>query len=428
LWKATSPDYFDLNECNQRDVFGAVHEKILAETLTRVLYPDDARTVGRHLRFLQEYFLVACSLADIVRRFRGEGGEWSKFADRIAIQLDDTHPAMAVAELMRRLLDDARLGWDQSWELTVRTFAYTNHTLLPEALDRGPVELFELAVPRHLDIIYEINRRFIAEVRARFPCDEGGIERMRLIEERPVKSVRMANLAVVGAHSTNGVSESHSDLFHTCRLKHITQMLSERLCNETNGVGARHGLLAVNPELAEFLTESSGDEWISDLDTLRALLPLAQEAAFRPRFRGIKRAAKARIVDWLKATQGRIDEPDSIFDCQIKRIHEYKRQLLNALRIIILDDRLAARGCHARRSVAHVVRRGEGGTVVCAGEAPHHVDQQRRRGDQCRSDYGRPDRGGVSRQLRRHLGAARDPGERRVGADLHCGLRGERCR
>ncbi|EQD56993.1 Glycosyl transferase, family 35, partial [mine drainage metagenome] len=165
LWKATSPDYFDLNEFNHGDFFGAVHEKIQAENLTRVLYPDDATAAGRHLRFLQEYFLVACSLADIVRRFRAEGGEWSTFADRIAIQLNDTHPAMAVAELMRVLLDDARLGWDQSWELTVRTFAYTNHTLLPEALERWPVELFELAVPRHLDIIYEINRRFLAEVR-----------------------------------------------------------------------------------------------------------------------------------------------------------------------------------------------------------------------------------------------------------------------
>ncbi len=344
LWKATSPDYFDLNEFNHGDFFGAVHEKILAENLTRVLYPDDATAAGRHLRFLQEYFLVACSLGDIVQRFRGEGGEWSKFSDRIAIQLNDTHPAMAVAELMRILLDDARLGWDQSWELTVRTFAYTNHTLLPEALERWPVELFELAVPRHLDIIYEINRRFLAEVRARFPCDEGRVERMSLIEERPVKSVRMANLAVVGAHSTNGVSEIHTDLLRTRTLKDFAQMLPERLSNETNGVSPRRWLLVANPELATLLTESIGEKWITDLGALRALLPLAQDAAFRARFREIKRTAKARLVDWLKATQGQIVDPDSIFDCQIKRIHEYKRQLLNVLHIIILYDRLRREG------------------------------------------------------------------------------------
>lgn len=344
LWKATSPDYFDLNEFNYGDFFGAVHEKILAETLTRVLYPDDATPAGRHLRFLQEYFLVACSLADIVRRFRGEGGEWPTFADRIAIQLNDTHPAMAVAELMRILLDDARLGWDQSWELTVRTFAYTNHTLLPEALERWPVELFELAVPRQLEIIYEINRRFLADVRARFPQDEGRIERMSLIEERPVKSVRMANLAVVGSHSTNGVSGIHSELLRTRTLKDFAQMLPERLRNETNGVSPRRWLLGANPELAELLTESIGEGWITDLGALRAIRPLAQDAAFRARFREVKRTAKTRFADWLKATQGRMVDPDSVFDCQIKRIHEYKRQLLNVLHIIILYDRLRREG------------------------------------------------------------------------------------
>ena len=344
LWKATSPDYFDLNEFNHGDFFGAVHDKILAENLTRVLYPDDAIRAGRHVRFLQEYFLVACSLADIVRRFRREGGEWSSLADRVAIQLNDTHPAMAVAELMRILLDEAGLGWDQSWELTVRTLAYTNHTLLPEALERWPVELFELALPRQLEIVYEINRRFLAEVEARFPRDEDRIERMSLIEERPVKSVRMASLAFVGAHSTNGVSAIHSELLRTRTLKDFAQMLPERLRNETNGVSPRRWLLLANPGLAELLIESIGEDWITDLPALRAVLPLARDEAFRTRFREIKRAAKTRFAHWLKATLGQTVDPESIFDCQIKRIHEYKRQLLNVLHIIILYDRLRREG------------------------------------------------------------------------------------
>ena len=347
LWEATSPDYFDLNEFNQGDFFGAVHDKILAENLTRVLYPDDATSAGRHLRFLQEYFLVACSLTDIVRRFRRAGGEWLQLADQVAIQLNDTHPAMAVAELMRILLDRARLGWDASWELTVRTLAYTNHTLLPEALERWPVELFEIALPRQLEIIYEINRRFLAEVRARFPRDEERVERMSLIEERPVKAVRMANLAIVGSHSTNGVSAIHSELLRTRTLKDFTQMLPERLHNETNGVTPRRWLLAANPGLADLLTRTLGEDWITDLGTLRALVPLAEDAEFRARFREVKHAAKGRFSDWLKSAMGETVDPGSIFDFQVKRIHEYKRQLLNVLHIIILYDRLRREGASA---------------------------------------------------------------------------------
>ena len=347
LWEATSPDYFDLNEFNHGDFFGAVHEKILAENLTRVLYPDDATSAGRHLRFLQEYFLVACSLADIVRRFRRTGGEWPSLADRVAIQLNDTHPAMAVAELMRILLDRARLGWEQSWELTVRTLAFTNHTLLPEALERWPVELFELALPRQLEIIYEINRRFLAEVRARFPRDEGRIERMSLIEERPVKAVRMANLAIVGSHSTNGVSQIHSSLLRSRTLKDLAQMLPERFRNETNGVTPRRWLLLANPELADLLTRTIGEGWITDLGKLRALVPLAEDAEFRARFRQVKHAAKVRFAGWVASTMGQTVDPQSLFDCQVKRIHEYKRQLLNVLHIIILYDRLRREGVNA---------------------------------------------------------------------------------
>ena len=347
LWEATSPDYFDLNEFNQGDFFGAVHDKILAENLTRVLYPDDATSAGRHLRFLQEYFLAACSLADIVRRFRRTGGEWASLADQVAIQLNDTHPAMAVAELMRILLDGARLGWEESWELTGRTLAYTNHTLLPEALERWPVALFEIALPRQLEIIYEINRRFLTEVRARFPRDEARIERMSLIEERPVKAVRMANLAIVGSHSTNGVSAIHSELLRTRTLKDFAQMLPERFHNQTNGVTPRRWLLSTNPGLADLLTQAIGEGWITDLGKLRALVPLAEDAEFRARFREVKHAAKIRFSAWLKSALGETVDPGSLFDFQVKRIHEYKRQLLNILHILILYDRLRREGTAA---------------------------------------------------------------------------------
>jgi starch phosphorylase len=345
LWQATAPDYFDLNEFNHGDFFGAVHDKILAENLTRVLYPDDATSAGRHLRFLQEYFLVACSLADIARRFRLAGGQWPQLPDLVAIQLNDTHPAMAVAELMRILLDEERLGWDQSWDLTVRTLAYTNHTLLPEALERWPVELFELALPRQLEIIYEVNRRFLTDVRARFPSDRELVERMSLIEEQPVKAVRMAHLAVVGSHSTNGVSAIHTDLLRSHTLKDFHDLLPGRFRNETNGVTPRRWLLAANPELAELLNQTIGENWITDLNELHALVPLADDAAFRARFREVKRAAKLRFAAWLKSTSGRTVDPESLFDCQIKRIHEYKRQLLNVLHIILLYDRLRRGAC-----------------------------------------------------------------------------------
>lgn len=212
LWGASTPDYFDLDEFNQGDFFGAVHDKLLTENITRVLYPSDSTSAGHQLRFLQEYFLVACSLADIVRRFRAGSRAWSALPDKVAIQLNDTHPALAVAELMRILLDEALLGWDESWDITTRTLAYTNHTLLPEAFERWPVSLFEMVLPRHLEIIYEINRRFLDEVRRCWPQDVGRVQRVSLIEEGEIKQVRMANLAVVGSHSTNGVSEIHTAL------------------------------------------------------------------------------------------------------------------------------------------------------------------------------------------------------------------------
>ncbi len=312
-----------------------------AETVTRVLYPDDSTVEGHALRFLQEYFLVCCSLADIVRRFR-RSNDWHALPDKVAIQLNDTHPAMAVAELMRILLDEAHLGWDEAWKLTVGTLAYTNHTLLPEALEKWPVGMFEILAPRLLEIVYEINRRFLDDVSSRHPGDAERLRRMSLIEEGPARQVRMAHLAVVGAHRTNGVAAIHSELLRTRLLKDFAEIWPERFTNKTNGVTPRRWLLLANPPLARLITEAIGDRWVTDLDRLEGLLPLADDAAFRKSFQKARRDAKVRFVDWLKQTTGQVVDPETMFDSQIKRIHAYKRQILNLLHIVVLYNRLRA--------------------------------------------------------------------------------------
>src|SRR5262247_3116387 len=340
LWEAGTPHAFDFGEFSSGDFVGAVHDQIAAETLTRVLYPDDSIDRGRALRFAQEYFLVACSLADIVVRFRRRGNDWHALPEKVAIQLNDTHPAMAVAELMRLLLDQAGLGWDEAWDLTTRTLAYTNHTLLPEALEKWPVHLFEVLLPRQLEIIYEINRRLLDDVRRRCPGDEARVVRSSLIEETPVKQVRMAHLAIVGSHSTNGVAEIHSRLLRTTVVQDFADLFPERFNNKTNGVTPRRWLLLANPDLAGLIIEALGDGWMTDLSQLRHLLPLADDAAFVADFQQAKRVAKARFADWLYASSAQRVNPDALFDCHIKRIHEYKRQLLNVLHIIVLYNRL----------------------------------------------------------------------------------------
>jgi starch phosphorylase len=340
LWKAGSASDFNFAGFSGGDFFGAVSDQVLAESLTRVLYPDDSTPRGRSLRFLQEYFLVRCSLADIVRRFRARGNDWPALPEKVAIQLNDTHPAMAVPELMRILLDEARLGWDQAWDLTVRTLAYTNHTLLPEALEKWPVELFEALLPRHLEIVYEINRRFLDAVRAKHPGDDARLARVSLIEDGGVRKVRMANLAIVGSHSTNGVAAIHSQLLRKTTVPDFAELFPDRFNNKTNGVTPRRWLLLANPDLAKLLTGAAGDGWVTNLSSLRKIDPLADDAAFRDSFLATKRAAKARFVDWIKATAGVALDPDTLFDVQIKRIHEYKRQLLNALQVVIRYNRL----------------------------------------------------------------------------------------
>jgi glycogen phosphorylase len=340
LWAANAPDYFDFQAFSHGDFVGAVAETLEAESLTRVLYPDDSTSLGQGLRFVQEYFLVACSLADLIRRFQRSNSDWTALPEKVAIQLNDTHPTMAVPELMRILLDEAHLGWDKAWDLTQRTLGYTNHTLLPEALEKWPVEWFETLLPRHLEIIYEINRRLLNHVRSHYTGAEGLIERVSLIEEAPVKHVRMANLAIVGSHSTNGVAAIHSELLRTSTVKDLAEIFPERFNNKTNGVTPRRWLLLSNPALARVITEAIGDGWVTDLSQLSKLKPLADDKGLRDNFRNAKREAKSQFAGWLKSTSGLTVDADTIFDCQIKRIHEYKRQLLNALRIVVLYNRL----------------------------------------------------------------------------------------
>jgi starch phosphorylase len=342
LWEAAAPDYFDFQQFSHGEFIGALTERLAAESLTRVLYPDDSTVRGQALRFVQEYFLVACSLADLLRRYRGSNPDWRSLPDKVAIQLNDTHPALAVPELMRILLDEGRLSWEEAWTLTTRTLAYTNHTLLPEALERWPLRWFELLLPRHLEIIFEINRRFLNEVRERFPGDPARIERVSLIEEGPEKHVRMAHLAIVGSHSTNGVAEIHTLLLRASTVRDLAEIYPERFNNKTNGVTPRRWLKLANPPLAKIITGAIGNEWVRDLGQLQRLRPLAEEAGFQRAFLEAKRAAKAGFADWLRTQHGIQVDPDTIFDCHIKRIHEYKRQLLNALRVIVLYQRLKA--------------------------------------------------------------------------------------
>jgi starch phosphorylase len=295
LWSAATPDYFDFQQFSAGDFVGALAETLAAETLTRVLYPDDSTSEGKGLRFLQQYFLVGCTLADAIRRFRAAGNEWSALPDKVAIQLNDTHPTLAVPELMRILLDEAKLGWDEAWDLTTRTLAYTNHTLLPEALEKWPLPWFELLLPRQLEIVYEINRRFLDTVRARFPGDESRVSRVSLIEEGSPKKVRMAHLAIVGSHSTNGVAAIHTELLKRTVVPDFAALFPDRFNNKTNGVTQRRFLLLANPGLASAITDAIGDGWIIDLGQLEQLKPLAEEKSFRATVRAAKREAKVRL-------------------------------------------------------------------------------------------------------------------------------------
>ncbi|HEX9241924.1 MAG TPA: glycogen/starch/alpha-glucan phosphorylase [Anaeromyxobacter sp.] len=333
LWRARASEELDLADFNAGDYLAAVAEKDVSENISKVLYPNDLTVMGKELRLQQQYFFVACSIHDIVARHLKVHESFDDFPDKVAIQLNDTHPAIAIAELMRVLVDEFGLEWDRAWELCRAIFAYTNHTLLPEALERWSVDLFGRVLPRHLEIVYEVNRRFLAEVRGGGRVDEASASRMSLIEEGPVKHVRMANLAVIGSHSVNGVAALHTELLKRDLLKDFHALWPDRINNKTNGVTPRRWLLQANPGLASAITEVLGPEWITDATLLRGLEPLANDAGFRRLFRDVKRENKARLADVVKAENGITLDLDSIFDVQVKRIHEYKRQLLAILRI-----------------------------------------------------------------------------------------------
>jgi starch phosphorylase len=340
LWSAAAPDAFDFEAFSAGAFVSALAESLAAESITRVLYPDDSTSMGQALRFVQEYFMVACSLADILRRFAKTNFDWRRLPEKVAVQMNDTHPSLAVAELMRILLDEHAMSWEDAWTTTQQTLAYTNHTLLPEALEKWPVAWFELLLPRHLEIIYEINRRFLDEVRTQFPDDRQRIGRVSLIEEGVERKIRMAHLAIVGSHSTNGVAAIHSKLLASTTVRDLAEGFPDRFSNKTNGVTPRRWLLLANPALSNVIGSALGLRWVTDYAEFEKLLPLADDAVFRAKVREAKRVAKTSFADWLKWTSGTTIDPDTIFDSHVKRIHEYKRQLLNALRIVILYNRL----------------------------------------------------------------------------------------
>ena len=344
LWRARASEEFDLTLFNDGDYERAVLEKNRSETISKVLYPSDVKMFGRELRLKQQYFFVACSLHDIVRRHLVAHKSLDDFADKIAIQLNDTHPAVAIPELMRIFVDEHQLPWEKAWELTVATFGYTNHTLLSEALETWPVEIFGKLLPRHLAIILEINRRFLRQVMNRFPYDEPRISRMSLIDEGDgqlaSKRIRMAYLAVVGSHSVNGVAALHTQLLQQDLLHDFHEMWPERFNNKTNGVTPRRWLLAANPLLSEAITARIGDGWSIDLDELRKLEPLADDETFRAAFRDIKQRNKEQLAAYIEREQGITVDRSSIFDVQVKRLHEYKRQLLNLLHVVALYLRI----------------------------------------------------------------------------------------
>jgi starch phosphorylase len=340
LWSAEAPESFRFEAFNLGDYYGAVEENVFSENLTKVLYPNDEPAAGKRLRLEQQYFFASCSLQDMIRIHLRANGGLANFHEKWAVQLNDTHPAIAVAELMRLLLDEHGLGWDEAWDITRHTFAYTNHTLLPEALEKWPVSLLESVLPRPLEIIYEINRRFLDEVRMRYPGDEARVARMSIIDETGERYVRMAHLATVGSHAVNGVAALHSALLKQTVLRDFHELEPEKFHNVTNGVTPRRFLLLANPRLATLLGRTVGPDWPRELEALEGLERVADDPGFHAEWRGVKRAAKEALAARIQRDCGVKVDVESLFDVQVKRIHEYKRQHLNVLRVVSLYNRL----------------------------------------------------------------------------------------
>ncbi|MFS8609674.1 MAG: glycogen/starch/alpha-glucan family phosphorylase, partial [Gammaproteobacteria bacterium] len=336
LWQAQAPESFDFAVFNRGDYYGAVQQKVISENLSKVLYPNDELLRGKQLRLEQQYFFVACSLQDMLRILRVQGIPLERFHEKFAVQLNDTHPSIAIAELMRLLVDEHAIDWDKAWEITRKTFAYTNHTLLPEALECWPVELFGRVLPRHLEIVCEINARFLDEVRMRCLGDDRRVAALSLIDENGERYVRMAHLATVGSHAVNGVARLHTELLKRDVLGEFCELEPERFSNKTNGVTPRRWVVLANPRLSSLLTELLGDEWPRDLELLRGLEAYADDPVFLERWRAIKRASKQDLARHIEAQCATQVDPDSLFDVLVKRIHEYKRQHLKILHVIAL--------------------------------------------------------------------------------------------
>jgi starch phosphorylase len=340
LWRAEAPESFDFGTFNRGDYYGAVDKKISSENLTKVLYPNDEQVRGKELRLEQQYFFVSCSLQDMIRILKVQRLPLEKFHEKFSVQLNDTHPSIAIAELMRLLLDDHGMGWDAAWSIVTRTFAYTNHTLLPEALERWPLPMFARILPRHLEIIYEVNARFLDEVRVRFFADEERIARMSIIEEHGERYVRMANLASCGSFAINGVAALHTELLKQDVLRDFAEFSPAKFSNKTNGVTPRRWMVLSNPRLAALITRRIGNGWVRNLDELRKLEPQIGDSEFQAEWRDIKRHNKVQLSRLIADRTGTMVDPDSLFDVQVKRIHEYKRQHLTALHIIALYHRI----------------------------------------------------------------------------------------
>ncbi len=336
LWSARASNEFDLNYFQHGDYLKAVEEKNISENISKVLYPSDEFYEGRELRLKQQYFFVSCSIKDIIRRYLVNHQDFEDFPDKVAIQMNDTHPSLAVPELMRLLIDSHGLSWEKAWDLTTRTCAYTNHTLLSEAMEKWPVPLFQRLLPRHMEIIYEINRRFLKDVSIRFMHNGDKQRAMSLVEEGAEKRVRMAHLAIVGSHSVNGVAELHSRLLRERELKDFAEMYPDRFNNKTNGITPRRWLLSANPGLSDLISQYIGDRWVTDLKELRKIEALAEDENCRREWGEIKHANKLRLAALTQQLTGERLDPDSIFDVQVKRIHEYKRQMLNILHVVYL--------------------------------------------------------------------------------------------
>ncbi len=340
LWSAKAVDEFDLADFNKGSYVAAVENKVLAENLTKVLYPNDNTMAGKELRLRQQYFFVACSLKDILRRYRQDNEGWDALPDKVFIHLNETHPALVIPELMRILIDHEGLDWDKAWDLTRRSTGYTNHTILPEALEKWPVPMMERLLPRHLQIIYEINGRFLQQISSQYPGDIKRLQRMSLIDETGERYVRMANMCLVATSSVNGVAELHSQILKDSLFKDFYELFPEKFHNVTNGITPRRWLLKANPALAQLVTESIGEGWVTDLAQLKKLEKFSSDKNFLDALAKIKRSNKGQLSNWVMKNLGVRLDPDAIFDVQVKRLHEYKRQLLLALYIIIFYNRL----------------------------------------------------------------------------------------